>query len=153
MYNSNAPRRKLLHDHTWQINQVPFNVPVILPATKKELKQCIFEVTDKNGDTIYSCIPAELFHSQYNRYMTHNNQNSIWILSDDESADSRIRSQLQNSKITELSEAPDSWEKFLHASAIWIDDKTDISAATLRKIILSVAAWPRNLTLASQPWC
>lgn len=134
LYNSKSKQRKLLHEHIWQIDKVPFKAPIFIPGYARSLGRCIFEIIDNQDDTLYSCIPAEVFQgkNEYNR-----NQSSAWIFNEDEESDRRMKTYAGIHNVENLTEIPGDWTHFANVKAIWIDGNTDISAELMRQVILS----------------
>lgn len=137
LYDPSADSRKLLYEHTWEIDKAPFTIEVWLPGVQKEMARCELEISDAQGGQIYSCVPAEVFYGR-NRYAFYGYSGSeAWILSDDEEADRRLKEFAKIQSSTRYDEVPLNWRHYIHTSAIWVGKDTDIPVHLLRRIILS----------------
>lgn len=136
IYNPRAPVRKLLYEHTWEVKSVPYKVPVILRDETYKMSRCVFDLIDKkSGKVLYSSVPAEVYQSENGNYWQY--QNNAWVFSKDETAHHKINEIAKISFAESLSQIPGGWDRLLNVKAIWIDEETDISAETLRRLMLS----------------
>jgi hypothetical protein len=134
-YNPVSLRRKLLHEHTWKIDKVPFKIPIIIPKSPSNLSRCVFEIKDADGQTIYACTPGEVYKGQGQYYGS--GYSTAWVFTDDDAADRRLKQYAKINTVERLTELPGDWAFFAEIKAIWVDESTELDAELMRRIILS----------------
>ena len=137
IYNPGARVRDLMHERTWEITDIPHEIPVILPPGRRELNRCVFEIVDADGRILYSYVPVEVYFTRRRFRHRWHSESDAWVISDDETAHRRLSEMAGIHDPHTLREIPGGWDRFLETDSIWIDEKTDIDPATLRRIILS----------------
>lgn len=134
---NDSPDRALVYEHEWELDSLPRTIPIVLSAnTGKNIGRCVFEVLDRNRRVIYSCVPAEVYAGG-GSWDYGSRASTAWIMTDDDTADRKIRKLAKISSIASLTEIPGDWRRFLDVQAIWIGADTDLSVTEIRRIILS----------------
>jgi hypothetical protein len=135
LYDPDSIERKLLYEHTWQIDRVPFTIPIIIPKCQSSLARCVLEISDADGQLLYTCTPGETYQGSGSYYRSSGND--AWVFTDDEEAYRRLKAYARISKAERMTEFPGDWTRFIDVKALWVGADTELDPALMRKIDLS----------------